>query len=598
MMARAEAQRAAAEAKRKADAERAEAEARRAAEAKRVADAERAEAEARRAADARANAEARRAAAEAKRIAAERAAKAKAQAKRHAETERQRVRAAGARSGNSPATESRPGLLGMLRPASTKNNVIATPAAAPLRAEPIRSIDPVPTSAGPIVDITIEPLSELVVALPAGETVEDTHVIEAPPETVADETSPAAIDDAAGGRFDRLVAESVTRAENEPEPEPESKGIKGLVRHDKAARHVETRPEPLFSAATEPIAEPEPPTPASAEDGRWERLVAASVERAAAAPAEPAPKKANRRLRRREHIESRTQAPTAVAPLTPVSEVRVETKVEVEVVAAPEPITEPEPIIEPEPLVELETEPNEGRWDRLVADALTRAEASSSAHADRRRDRRRSRGRSRSRAVGDHRAKLRRGASRAGGYAARSHPITTPRHPRPSRPSRPPRPRPQPRSTAEVEVAPPAAVGSSTPRIVHEPTWSETENQWRRLVAEAAAGRAARSPEADAGANTIVSDPTPAQTTGRWRRLVAEAGIRDDESADAEDEVEEPVDVSVEPAAMREVVDLTTQPSAPVTAGGAPTVSREIERLPRVGSDLRVMIDALRGKPE
>ena len=152
----------------------------------------------------------------------------------------------------------------------------------------------------------------------------------------------------------------------------------------------------------------------------------------------------------------------------------------------------------------------------------------------------------------------------------------------------------------EVEVAPPATVDSATPGIVHEPTWTETENQWRCLVAEAAAGRVARSTDSDTGANTIVSDPTPAQTTGRWRRLVAEAGIRsDDESDDGDAEADERIDVSVEPAAMREVLDLTTQPaSAPVTPVGAPTVSREIERLPRVGSDLRVMIDALRGKPE
>ena len=143
-----------------------------------------------------------------------------------------------------------------------------------------------------------------------------------------------------------------------------------------------------------------------------------------------------------------------------------------------------------------------------------------------------------------------------------------------------------------IEIVPAPTLEVATDVIVPEPTWNETEDQWRRLVAEAASGPTVASPATDAGVDIIVPAATPEETTGRWRRLVAEV-------TDSADDVEPVptgvhVDLVVEEAVASAVVDLRTEASSRPSVDVGAAASMEIERLPRVGSDLRVMINAIR----
>jgi hypothetical protein len=142
----------------------------------------------------------------------------------------------------------------------------------------------------------------------------------------------------------------------------------------------------------------------------------------------------------------------------------------------------------------------------------------------------------------------------------------------------------------DIAAASPSEV--ETEAVVPDPTWNETEEYWRRLIADAASSQTVVSPRADAEVDNIVPAPTPTETTGRWRRLVAEAAqIRDDETARTDVTIVE----TVEPVLIPAIVDLTTEPPSRIIDVG-PAASQEIDRLPRVGGDMRVMINTLRRK--
>jgi hypothetical protein len=157
-----------------------------------------------------------------------------------------------------------------------------------------------------------------------------------------------------------------------------------------------------------------------------------------------------------------------------------------------------------------------------------------------------------------------------------------------------PSPDAAPVAAADVPVDLAAASPSevATEAVVPDPTWNETEEYWRRLIADAGSTQTVVAPEADAEVDNIVPAPTPTETTGRWRRLVAEA-------AQSSDDEPARTDVAVvgiaEPVLVPATVDLTTEPQSRVIDLG-PAASRDIERLPRVGGDMRVMINALRRK--
>ena len=144
-----------------------------------------------------------------------------------------------------------------------------------------------------------------------------------------------------------------------------------------------------------------------------------------------------------------------------------------------------------------------------------------------------------------------------------------------------------------IDVVPAATPEVATDVIVPDQTWNETEGQWRRLIAEVATARTIASPAADTELDVIVPSPTPAETTGRWRRLIAEAA----QSADVEPA---PTEVHVEPVAEATVapavIDLRTESQARPSPNVGAVRSPEIERLPRVGSDLREMINTIRRK--
>jgi hypothetical protein len=145
---------------------------------------------------------------------------------------------------------------------------------------------------------------------------------------------------------------------------------------------------------------------------------------------------------------------------------------------------------------------------------------------------------------------------------------------------------------ATIEIASAAEIEVSSEGIVREPSWNDTEDQWRRLVSEAGSGRSISSSAADAEIDIIVPALTPAETTGRWRRLVAEAA----QSTDIEPGAEIDLDVVAEAALVPPVIDLTSEPSSRPVVEVGHSAATEIERLPRVGGDLRVMINALRRK--
>ena len=153
--------------------------------------------------------------------------------------------------------------------------------------------------------------------------------------------------------------------------------------------------------------------------------------------------------------------------------------------------------------------------------------------------------------------------------------------------SRKPKPRPAP-----VEVA--------DEPIVPDPTWSETEDHWRRLVAGARRdGSDDAGDDTDATPDVIVPAPTPKVIEGRWRRLVAEVALDTDAEAAAVVEparraLESGIESIMEPASA--LIDLTAEPTSCRTGDVAPAASNDIERLPRVGSDMRGVLNALRGK--
>ena len=110
---------------------------------------------------------------------------------------------------------------------------------------------------------------------------------------------------------------------------------------------------------------------------------------------------------------------------------------------------------------------------------------------------------------------------------------------------------------------------------------------------EIATARTITSPTADTEFDVIVPSPTPAETTGRWRRLIAEAAQSADvEPAPTEVHVEPVTEATVAPA----VIDLRTESQARPSPNVGAVRSPEIERLPRVGSDLREMINTIRRK--
>ncbi len=143
----------------------------------------------------------------------------------------------------------------------------------------------------------------------------------------------------------------------------------------------------------------------------------------------------------------------------------------------------------------------------------------------------------------------------------------------------------------DTELVAPMADLSNEP-IVLEPTWNQTEDHWRRLVAEAALDRVAT--EDDASTVEIIPAPTAKVIEGRWRRLVAEvaAGQTDDALAAAVDDDDATEIDIVEPVTHAPaVIDLTSEVRSRPLAEANP-----IERLPRVSGDMRVMINALRRK--
>jgi len=167
----------------------------------------------------------------------------------------------------------------------------------------------------------------------------------------------------------------------------------------------------------------------------------------------------------------------------------------------------------------------------------------------------------------------------------------------------------RPAVEAEPIAASSEASESEPEPIIPEPTWSATEDRWRRLVAEAGFERpVARTQNEVATISQIVPAPSAAATEGRWRRLVVEAAA----AAEVDDVAEREIRAAAErePDAPRapEVIDLVSEahswrvadddePAATTPSAAESELTIGIERLPNVGDDMREMIRALRRKP-
>ncbi|MGO9876142.1 MAG: hypothetical protein ACLPVY_20405 [Acidimicrobiia bacterium] len=387
-----------------------------------------------------------------------------------------------------------------------------------------------------------------------------------------------------------LVVEATieTRAENEPAP---TEGRWDRLRADARGRaDLSSPPEPavveVVDAEIETVTESAPAEAPSTSSSRRRRRRAEQARQIETSVAEAAA----------ESSVERAQLPAPPAPVVHFAAVPLEPTfvdigtdfagdparesalLEVETGVASAPETEPAtPIASVDPVsegvLEASWDAAENRWSRLVEEASVDRSATSPAPVS------------------------------AEAEPAERSPQTSPspaksRRLRRAKPhdrdrSATPSPDAAPVVAAEVPIDVTAASPTdvATEAIVPDPTWNETEDYWRRLIAEAASSQTLVSSGADVEVNKIVPAPTPTETTGRWRRLVAEAQSSDDEPARADVAVV----ASVEPVLTPAIVDLTTEAHSRVIEVG-PAASQEIERLPRVGGDMRVMIDTLRRK--
>ena len=265
--------------------------------------------------------------------------------------------------------------------------------------------DPTPSTAEPV-----EP-SPLVDLAPESSAAHDLSATAEPVTEARRETTP----NATQGRWDRLIAETAVGSTPAPPSDPAPNTIKRRGwRRERAERQIDAdvapvvtdvglaTADPIVEVATAPIAESESESTTSSPQGRWDRLVAESAARTAAAPSPspaPVPKKSTKRQRLPQSGPRRDELPAWVARLE--SEVRDEPSTEPEAATAPLPTRELQPReplpfvvgaaeliadvdLEPstaDPAVEATIEtradtdpaPTGGRWERLRADARSRA---------------------------------------------------------------------------------------------------------------------------------------------------------------------------------------------------------------------------------